>query len=161
MLAMRRGVADYIVKSPYNPGRFRDKIRIAVKRGRMKKMALDSERDHQIEVHREPGLTVIGFHANLSDKAFLEDAKHIFNRAFFKMIHRDRCVFDLRAMAELGEKDAAILRRLSDIFKEHDLFVIAGRHMGALLGHAELDERVGVFLSQGDLELFLKTNENK
>jgi len=159
MLAMRRGVSDYIIKKPYNPGLYLTKIQAAIKRGRMKKLIERSERTHQIEVQRDPGLTIISFLSTLTDKSLLEDAKKMFNPAFFRNIQHDRCVFDLRVMPEVTEKDLLILERLLEFFKAHETYIVAGRHMGALLAKSDLQEKTEVFISHGDLMLFLKTQK--
>ncbi len=152
--AMNYGVCDYI-KKPYDRPSFLDKVFSALKRGKMKRMEEEMSRSQHIDIRRESGITLITFHSRLKSRLFLDDAKRIFNHAFFSMIRKDQCVIDLRSLPELSREELPLLTRVTQLFNERDLYIVTGRHYGLIVSETELSDTIPLYISYGDLMLYL------
>ncbi len=147
--AMRHGVVDYIVK-PYNPDKLNLKIRAALVYGGMKK--------HQntgvfIEVSRKVDMILIMMRGSLTEKGFQNDVKTVFNSFFMKQVHDKVCIFDIRSVEEMQDRDIEELVRIVNLFPESRKKIITGRHYGAIVASTDLDQKAELFLSFGDFEL--------
>lgn len=158
--AMKFGISDYIRK-PYHRIRFLDKIQSVIRRSRMKKVAIESSLDRRITVHREQGITVISFLTHIGEREFVEEARRLFNRAFFNQIQKDLCVLDLRQTPEMADAEIRILKAIITLFHERELSVVAGRHYGQIIADPEYNESLPLFISWGDFMEFVNTKSVK
>lgn len=150
--AMRLGVVDYIVK-PFSADYIKKKVESAIRYGQAVRQ--DDERNRQIMVTRNSGVTFITPRMNLQSKAFIDEAKQVFNPSFLRMIARDRVVIDLRALPEFGENDVKPLETIFALFAPMKLNVIAGKHYGEVVSFTDIEDKHNLFITEGDFEVFL------
>jgi len=153
MEAMRHGVIDYIVK-PYNPDKLNLKIKAAINYSTHKKNYEDF-----IVLNRKRDITVAVMRGSLSEKGFLEDVRTVFNPFLMKQMTGKVCIFDMRAVAEMNNDDLLKLGEMVKLFSQSMLKIVAGRHYGAIVAKTEIENDAELFLSFGDLELALNTDE--
>ncbi len=149
--AMRHGVVDYIVK-PYNPQNLDKKIKSVI--GLRGHLQADSY-DDLIEVSRKGDMALVTMRGGISTKEFQSDVRTVFNAFFLKQIHGKKCIFDIRAVADMSESDLKSLKTYTEIFKDTELHIVAGKHYGTIVAGSDIEETVSLYLSFGDLELAL------
>lgn len=149
--AMRRGAIDYIAK-PYNIDKLNMKIRAAINYGGNKKQ---QNTDVFIEITRKGEIAVITMNGAVRDKGFQNDVKTVFNPFFMKQVHGKMCIFDIRGMNDFTDDDVAEFAKILSIFGDSKIKVVTGKHYGTIVSSSDLDEKVELFLSFGDLELAL------
>ena len=152
--AMRHGVIDYIVK-PYNPDKLNLKIRAAINYGGMKKQ---QHTDVFIEINRKSDMTVIMMRGTVTEKGFQNDVKTVFNNFFMKQINEKICIFDIRSVNEMEDKDVEEFVRIINMFAGTKKKIIAGRHYGVIVASTNLEELAELFLSFGDFELAMNAS---
>ena len=150
--AMRLGVVDYIVK-PFNSDNLKKKLASALRQGL--EARLDDERNSQIIVTRNSGITYITPRMQLSTKTFFDEARQVFNSSFLRMVAKDIVVIDLRALPEFSEKDIKPLEGMITLLAPMKLNVIAGKHYGDVITLTDIDDRHHLFITEGDFEIFL------
>ncbi|HPB82371.1 MAG TPA: response regulator [Spirochaetota bacterium] len=150
--AMRLGVVDYIVK-PFSADNLKQKLASALRQGLAAR--IDDERNTQIVVTRNGGVTFITPRMSLSSKTFLEEARQVFNSSFLRMVAKDRVVVDLRALPEFSENDIKPLEAIIALLAPMKLNVIAGKHYGDVITLTDIDDRHNLFITEGDFEVFL------
>jgi len=151
--AMRHGVVDYIVK-PYNPDKLNLKIRAAIDYGGMKRQ---QNTDIFIEINRKGDMAVIMMRGSVSEKGFQNDVKTVFNNFFMKQVHGKVCIFDIRNVNEMQDKDMEEFVKIINMFPDSKKMIVAGRYYGMIVATTNLDELAELFLSFGDLELAMNT----
>lgn len=151
--AMKLGVADYIVK-PYLFENLHKKIDSALRTGPIVKDE-DEDSNHSISVHRISGIAGIALKARPSSRAFLEDARQLFNPSFLTMTKKDTIVIDLRGLPEFGEADVKPFEAILKIFAPMCLNIVAGKHFGEIVALTDLESSHNLFISYGDFEVSL------
>lgn len=149
--AMRHGVVDYIVK-PYNPENLNKKIKSVIG---LRSTGQSNNYDDLIEVSRKGDMALINMRGILSSKEFQNDVRTVFNAFFLKQIKGKKCIFDIRAVSDMTDSDLKFLKTYAQIFKDTELFIVAGKHYGTIVGGSDIEETIVLFLSFGDLELAL------
>jgi twitching motility two-component system response regulator PilH len=152
--AMRQGVLDYIVK-PYNFTNLSKKIESAIKQGSIVKTREELNRTEFILVTRDSGITSMTFLSNLSNPGLIADAKKIIHPSFLKLIANDIKLIDIRGLNEFKSSDVLILNGIISLFNSEDIHVVAGKHYGELVAASDIEERVRVYISYGDFEVFI------
>ena len=152
--AMKLGVVDYIIK-PYKYDNLSKKINAALKYGKALRLKEEIERTNHICITRETLKTIISFKSKLSNPALLKELKIIFSRAFLNMIQKDNVVLDLRTIPDFQENDIQYLENIISILRRQDLNIIAGKYYGSLVASGDLEERINLFISYGDFEIFI------
>jgi len=150
---MRHGIVDYIVK-PYNTDKLNLKIKAAISYGGMKK---HQHTDVFIEISRKEDMIIIVIRGSLTETGFQNDVKTVFNNFFIKQVHDKICVFDIRSVDEMQDKDVEEFVRIISMFPESRKKIITGRHYGSIVASSNLDEKAELFLSFGDFELAMNT----
>ena len=154
--AMRLGVSDYIVK-PYDITSLKKKIDIAIAYSRMQKYEHEADKSSMIEVKRGNGRTAVIFNAPLGMPGMTDQMKRIFNHSFMALSARDALILDLRETDRYEAEDAKILSVILALFPSRKVYIIAGRHYGAIVESSDLEisDRVSLFISPGDMEMEL------
>ena len=152
--AMRQGVADYIVK-PYNFYILSKKIEAALKYSVAVKARQDFDQSEHLTFTREGDLTIMVFRSALSNPALQEEAKKIFTPTFLKLTKNDTRVIDLRSLPLFNESDIRFLDGIIALLGGGVLHIIAGKYYGDIVAVADFEERVNLYISFGDFEVFL------
>ncbi len=149
--AMRHGAIDYIVK-PYNIDKLNLKIKSAINYGGNKKQ---QNTDVFIEITRKGEIAVITMSGGVREKGFQNDVKTVFNPFFMKQVHGKICVFDIKGMNDFTDEDVSEFAKILSIFSDSKIKVVTGKQYGSIVSSSDLDEKVELFLSFGDLDLAL------
>ena len=152
--SMRYGVIDYIVK-PYNFFMLSKKIDAALKYGVILREQDMIERTSYVDVSKDSDNTIISFKSELGSKVVLDEAKRIFNSTFVNRIGSGNVVLDLRTVPEFNSKDVSFLEKIIALFGTKNLHIIAGKHYGTIIESSDLEDRVKLFISFGDFEIFV------
>ena len=152
--AMRQGVLDYIVK-PYNFANLSRKIESAIKQGSAVKTRVEINRTEFILITRDAGVTSMAFLSNLSNPDLIADAKKLIHSSFLKMIKNDIKLIDLRGLNEFKSSDINILIGIISLFGSEEIHLVAGKHYGELVSSSNIEERVRLYISFGDFEVFI------
>jgi len=152
--AMRYGIIDYLIK-PHDIDRLHSKIDSAIMYGNMKR-AEKLSKSNVINVFIDQTTAVIEFKERPSVKEVLEEAKVTFNKFFFSQIAKRKCVIDLRIVYEINEHDIKILEMIAGLFQGKDLYIVAGKHYGIMIANSSIEDIAEMFISYGDLEIYLK-----
>ena len=112
-------------------------------------------------VDRSHGRVLFQCRANLKRYVFPE-FKRIFTINFLKSIVGEYISFDIRGVPDVGKEEVEVFERVLKIFigKER-IAIIAGRHMGAFIEHAQEEERMIVFMAPSEFDEYLKVEEQK
>lgn len=158
--AMRMGVSDYVIK-PHKIDILHQKIQTAIKYREISEEAKRAEESQFIEVARKKKRTVVSFKSAISDKRVLEDMKSVFTRGFLNLTAKDVFIIDLRNLTDLNEGEAKIIEKMTNIFSDRDVSIIAGRHYGILMAECNFRPSVELYISPGDLELAVLKKETE
>jgi two-component system chemotaxis response regulator CheY len=153
MEAMKYGVVDYASKDLEDES-FLQKVKTALTRSR--KPAVEAEDEEQaVIINREADRTTLLFRRPISKTAMEGEMREVFSRTFINMIKKNHVVLDLRGLLELGREDIENLQVLLSLLQNVDTSIVAGRHYGALVTESDIFETWPVFISHGDLEIYL------
>ena len=152
--AMRYGVVDYIIK-PYNFNTLSKKIQAALKYSDAVKAMKDFEQSEHLSVIREGGVTIMAFRSALDNPAVLEDTKNTVTVTFLKLTKNDIRVIDLRAIPSFKEKDIRFLKVIISLLGSGEIHIIAGKYYGDIVGAADFDEHIKLYISFGDFEVYM------
>jgi CheY-like chemotaxis protein len=152
--AMRQGVLDYIVK-PYNFTNLSKKIESAIRQGNAVKTREEINRTEFILVTRDAGITSMTFLSNLSNPDLIADVKKIIHPSFLKFVKNDIKLIDLRGLNDFKDSDVLILNKIISFFGSEDIHIVAGKYYGELVTASDIEERVKLYISYGDFEVFI------
>ena len=153
MTALKLGVVDYVIK-PYEGDSLKKKIAFALRHG-TKKREQETASSGSMELVRSGGRTSISFKENWRD-FILTEAKHIFTPFLRERIKKDTVIFDLRLLKNLAPEEVKILDKFATYFEGENLHIVAGRHTGSIISNSDLENTSNLFITHGDLELFLE-----
>ncbi|MCP4130326.1 MAG: response regulator [bacterium] len=152
--AMSHGIVDYVVK-PYDVDSLSKKLQSAIQYGNIKRKSNITDKSDSITVYMEDDLILISFKSNPHEKRFLDEAKTIFTKHFFQRLKNRHAVIDLRTLDEFSETDITVLETIVKLFGQYNVYIVTGRHYGDIISQSDLDEESDLFVSLGDLKLFL------
>lgn len=156
---MRYNIMDYIIK-PYKPELLIKKINIAIHYNEIKKGESISKKGEHVLISRSPDTVIISFNIKLNTKNIIAEVKNVFSPFFLKSLVNKKCILDLRSLSGFDEGDAKVLGAIIQLFKKRELLIVAGRHYGDIVSIINFDddfgERINLFISFGDMELYLK-----
>jgi CheY-like chemotaxis protein len=158
--AMRHGIIDYIAK-PWNPGNLFLKMTTALRYRDMQRMAKRMDNSSFINVSREGKRVLLSFSDSPGTREFLLEAKSVFNSFFMNQIKSSICVIDLRTVPDFTPADTKALEAITRLFSDKGVNVIAGRHYGTIVSSTDLDEKTNLFISYGDMEIFLESGKRE
>jgi len=146
--ALRSGAIDYIVK-PYNPYQLGWKIKSAIQYGISKKL---QNQDEFIEVSHKGEIFVITMRGEIRETGFQNALKKIFNAFFMKQIHGKICIFDIKEIKDFSDADVSEFIRILSMFYDAQIKIVTGKHYGEIVSCSDIDQKVELFLSFGDLD---------
>lgn len=151
--ALKAGAFDYIVK-PHDPNKLNIKIKSAIHYGINRKL---QNLDEFIEISRKGEMVLITMRGGIRESGFQESARSLFNGFFIKNIHGKICIFDIREVNDLTDDDVREFVKILSIFSEGKIKIVTGKHYGEIVSSTDIDEKVELFLSFGDLDHTLNT----
>ena len=146
--ALKSGAFDYVVK-PYDPNRLSMKIKSAVHYGINRKLQNLSE---FIEISRKGEMVLITMRGGIRESGLQDAAKAMFTGFFMKNLQGKICIFDIREMKDFTDDDIVEFIRILSMFSGAIIKVVTGKHYGEIVSSADLDDKIELFLSYGDLE---------
>lgn len=155
--AMRYGVVDYMVK-PYNYFNLSKKIEVGLEHGNRIKNYYKGETP-PIMISRDHGVTLVSIMNEIRDPQLISQAKEQMNAGFLTRIKNDEKVLDLRGVEEISANDIRIIDILVGLLGTEHLHIVTGRHYGTLVAHSDLEDRVQLFISLGDFEIYLNRSD--
>ncbi len=157
--AMKFGVADYVSKD-FNDAIFKKKVKTAIYNFKVQK-SQNVFNEQPVVMTRIDGQTTILFRQKLSDIKTGMELQKILSRSFISLIQKERVIFDLRMAPALEKPDLGVIVELLELLKGVDISLVAGKHYGSLVAETNLEESINLFISHGDLELFLESKGKK
>ncbi len=154
--AMRFGIADYI-KKPYQQPLLVRKIAIAIQRNKTDRLKSLENLSQHITLERDHNMSVVNINAQQVDKDLTKEAGIVFNPAFFTLTKKDNIVLDLRGLDTFHEADIPFIQRIMERFDKRKLSIVGGKHYGVLVAGMNFPAHIQLFISMGDLMVFLET----
>ncbi|HPS56915.1 MAG TPA: response regulator [Spirochaetota bacterium] len=146
--ALRSGAIDYIIK-PYDPNKLSVKIKSAIHYGLNRKL---QNLDELIEISRKGEMVLITMRGGIREKEFQAAINTLFTPFFMKSISGKICIFDIREINSFSDDDVREFVKVLSMFYESNIKIVTGKHYGEIVGSADIDEKVELFLSFGDLD---------
>ncbi|HOP64864.1 MAG TPA: response regulator [Spirochaetota bacterium] len=146
--ALRSGAFDYIVK-PHDPNKLSIKIKSAIRYGISRKA---QNLDEFIEISHRGEMIVITMRGAIQETGFREAAKSLFTGFFMKNIRDKICIFDIKEMNDFTVEDVRELVKILSLFSEGKIKIVTGKHYGEIVSSTDLDDKVELYLSFGDLD---------
>lgn len=146
--ALKSGAFDYIVK-PHDPNKLSTKIKSAIHYGINRKLQNPGE---FIEISRKGEMVLITMRGGAREKEFHDAAEALFTGFFMKNLHGKICIFDIREMKDFSNEDVNEFIKILSMFSESKIKIVTGKHYGEIVSSADLDDKVELFLSYGDLD---------
>jgi len=150
--ALRSGAIDYICK-PYDPNYLSTKLKSAIHQGIGRKL---QNLDEFIEIAHRGEMLVIAMRGWIRGIEFQDSVKNMFNSFFIKNTQGKTCIFDIREIKEFCDDDVREFMKILSMFRDAYIKVVTGTHYGEIVSSADIDERIELFLSYGDLDHSLK-----
>lgn len=157
---MRYNIVDYIIK-PHKPEILIKKMNAAIHYNKLKKeREIASESEH-ILLTRDSESIIISFNTPLKSSELISEIKNVFSSFFLRSLANRRCILDLRSLQEVGPSDTEVLGLIIKLLGPNKPLVIAGRHYGDIVANPHLDdilldETAHLFISYGDMDVFLQ-----
>jgi putative transposase len=151
--AMRYGIIDYLIKS-LDVNIFRRKIDAALEYSKIHRDELEARRISHIHISYQTGKTIVSIRTRLRDKNVIAEAKKKLNETFLDITRNDLCILDLRYLPELEMGEVQKIKDIIDLIPDRRLYIVAGRHYGTIMMGAEFEERIQIFISYGDMEIY-------
>lgn len=148
----RLGFTDFIVK-PINKWDLESKINEAIQSNKTQKFGVK-----HIEVLRSFNKTTILFNSNLA-RQVLPEIRKVLTAPVLKAISGDKICIDLRNLPSLAPEEVVILEKLTQIFGEKRIGIVAGKYMGLIIANSNLQEKVDLFMTMEEFDEFVKTSE--
>ncbi len=163
--AMRYNIVDYIIK-PHKPDQLINKMNAAIHYNKMKKEREVMKESEHILLSRNSNSVIISFNTPLRSAELKSEIKNIFSSFFLRSLADIKCIIDLRSLAEFTPEDAKVLALIIKLFGPNELLIIAGRHYGDIVSSPDLDDTLldetkHLFISYGDMEIFLKKKSGR
>jgi len=146
--ALKSGAFDYVVK-PHDPNKLNIKIKAAVHYGINRKA---QKLDEFIEISRKGEMVLITMRGGAREKEFHDTAESLFTGFFMKNLQGKICIFDIREMKDLSNEDVNEFVRILSMFSGAEIKIVTGKHYGEIVSSTDIDEKVELFLSYGDLD---------
>jgi CheY-like chemotaxis protein len=146
--ALRSGAIDYIIK-PYNPEKLKIKIKSAINYGINRKL---HKLDEFIEISHKGEMVLITMRGGIRENGFQNALTTLFNAFFIKQINGKICIFDIKEMNDFDNDDVREFVRIVLMFSGGKIKIVTGKHYGEIVSSADIDEKVELFLSFGDLD---------
>lgn len=153
--AMRYGVFDYIVK-PYDPEKLGMKIKSAIRFGDNKRAMNLSE---YIDISHKGENALIIMRGEMRGQEFQNDLTRLFNSFFIKQVQGKTCIFDIKEMKDFNDDDVKQFMKVLSMFHGSNIKVVTGKHYGQIVSSYDIDDRVELFLSVGDLDLAMNESD--
>jgi putative transposase len=151
--AMQYGITDYLIKS-LDVNIFRRKIDAALEYSKIHREELEAMRESHITISYQTGKTIVSVKTRLKDDNVMKEAREKLNETFRDITRNDLCILDLRYLPELEESEVPRIREIVELIPDRKLYIVAGRHYGTIMMETEFEERVQVFISFGDMEIY-------
>ncbi|MCB1180135.1 MAG: hypothetical protein KDK36_21335 [Leptospiraceae bacterium] len=145
----RIGFTDFVIR-PINKYDLETKIQEALYHSKM----VRGKQKH-IEVLRSFNRTSIQFNSNLV-QFVLPEFKKILTPPVLKAISGDKICIDLRNVPNIIPGEVIILERLIALFGQKRIGIIAGKYMGLLISHGNLQDNCDLFMSMEEFDEFVK-----
>ncbi|MCZ8154789.1 MAG: response regulator [Leptospira sp.] len=154
------GFTDFMVKPlPKQP--LLDKIQSLIEEYKFSESSKTRDNVSFVVVDRGHGKVLFQCRANLKRYVFPE-FKKIFTPNFLKSLVGEYICFDIRAVPDVGKEEVEVFERIVKIFIGADkISIVAGRHMGAFIEHANDEEKIIVFMAPNEFENYAKMEEQK
>ncbi len=152
--AIRFGIVDYVVK-PHDHIKLAEKLNSAIRYGRMKREERSSDQSESIYISHSPDTVMLSFRSSPGSRDFLNEARKVFTPFFFKQNTKKNIVIDLRSLHDFQDADIKVLEAIILLFGERRVNIISGRHYGAIVEHSDMPQNATLFISFGDMEIFL------
>ncbi len=146
--ALKSGAFDYIVK-PHDPNKLNIKIKSAIHYGLNRKL---QNLDQFIEISRKGEMVIITMRGGARESSFQESVNSMFTGFFMKNLYGKICIFDIREMKDFNDEEVSELMRILSLFSGAKIKIVTGRHYGEIVSSTDIDEKVELFLSLGDLD---------
>lgn len=151
--AMKYGIIDYLIKS-LDVNIFRRKIDAALEYSKIHRDELEARRVSHIHISYQTGKTLVSIRTRLRDKKVIAEAKEKLNKTFLSITRNDLCILDLRYLPELEQSEVQKIKDIVDLIPDRRLYIVAGRHYGTIMMEAEFEDRIQIFISYGDMEIY-------
>lgn len=145
----RLGFTDFLVK-PINPKDLESKINEAIQTNKSQKSGVK-----HIEVQRSFNKTAIVFNSNLA-RQVLPEVKNVLTAPVLKAISGDKICIDLRNVPSMAPEEVVILERLTQLFGQKRIGIVAGKYMGLIIANSNLQDKVDLFMSMEEFDEFAK-----
>lgn len=153
------GVTDYLVR-PIEKFNLVEKVRAVLEAAKLKKDKEISERVSHINIVQNVlGRTTIQFFSGIS-KYVVHEIRSVFTKEFLESIINDVIVIDIRSIPNLTSEDLNILEKILLLFGTKKVNIITGKHLGIILTETELETKANLFMSNDELEEFLKIKQD-
>lgn len=154
------GFTDFMVK-PLFKQTLLDRIQSLIEEYKFSESSKTRDNVSFVIIDREHGKVLFQCRANLKRYVFPE-FKKIFTPNFLKSLQGEYVGFDIRAVPDVGKEEVEVFERVVKIFVGMDrISIIAGRHMGAFIEHAQEDERIIVFMAPTEFDDYMKVEEQR
>jgi len=151
--SMKYGVKDYLSKK-FDIKVFKNKIDAAIEHKRSHMMQLEKSVEKNIVISSQMGKTIISFRGRLNMKGLIDEAKKLFNSSFHSKTKNTLCVIDFRYLIDLEKDEIGKIHEIIGLFPEREINIVAGKHYGTISLETDFEERINLFISYGDMELF-------
>ncbi|MCX7999539.1 MAG: hypothetical protein N3A69_11420, partial [Leptospiraceae bacterium] len=124
----RLGFSDFLVK-PVDKFDLEAKVNEAIRSVKQQRGG-----SKNIEVQRSFKKTAIVFNASLA-RGVLPEIKNVLTAPVLKAISGDKICIDLRNVPSLAAEEVVILERLTQIFGQKRIAIVAGKYMGLIIAN--------------------------
>ncbi|MFC1670835.1 PleD family two-component system response regulator [Spirochaetota bacterium] len=151
--AMKYGIVEFISKK-IDINTFKDKINSALRHGVEVRNKNENEQDRQIYIKHHAGKVVIQFISSLKGNGLTDEANQTFNSNFIQMINNETCIYDFRYLNNPEIEDLRKIEHLVNLVPERGIFILCGRYFASITLNIEFEERVKLFISFEDMDLY-------
>jgi len=146
--ALKSGAFDYVVK-PHDPNKLSLKIKTAIHYGLNRKL---QNLDQFVEISRKGETVIITMRGGARESSFRDAVNSMFSGFFLKNLYGKICIFDIREMKDFSDEDVSEFMRILSLFSGAKIKIVTGRHYGEIVSSTDIDEKIELFLSLGDLD---------
>lgn len=158
--AMKFGILDYISKRT-SKNILHTKIQSIMEYSFLQKKKLDEKKIYHVQVIRNLGKTIISFKSPLNDDREVKSQLHqVFNPGFISMTSKDIIIFDFHLLPKMKNVEIKKVIELIALFNDRIIFIIAGKSYISFAGYPDFPETAQLYISMGDLLLYLENKIN-
>ena len=157
---MKYGVIDYISKSS-DPVSLKNKVESAIKYSTIQRQKIAPEDPQNVLLSHQSAKTIITLRNKFDAEKIIDETKNVCTAEAMESLQFSELIIDIRYLLSFNSNDIPILKAITDLFPKKEIFLITGKYFNRIKQDKIFPDRVKIFISYGDMEMYAYTGSKE